>query len=371
MNRLESIKINNNSLTTIDDEVFLDLKLNHLDLSCNRLSGDNFLWPAVNIEYLNLTFNDYKDINASVFENVMTDLWGEIGFSCFHHIRSLATMTTSLVGNPFGCAWLVTDGLASKNVRLGKNYVVSSKLDILKAEGIKCFEDGVNEQKLIVVETKLERNNEVSEINSKFKLGINIFLFSIERLKAIKKICSTRRWQRYKTMISTSGQYCYGCRLVALVCLPHFASLNAFLTSLRGRAKNIESRYNNSPSQLMKSLKVYTERNHKSRNEKIWRWKDLLEIYLYMLNVKISLLSRKRMRKSIRTWERLSRVISEFSAVQCSTDSLLSFTFNLAKNRKFSNSLNLTFISADWKQINVDQLYLLPLFQKIYFKLRQ
>lgn len=77
MSRLESIKINNNSLTTIDDDVFLDLKLNHLDLSCNRLSDDNFLWPAVNIDYLNLTLNDYKEINASVLENVMTDLWGE------------------------------------------------------------------------------------------------------------------------------------------------------------------------------------------------------------------------------------------------------------------------------------------------------
>lgn len=79
-------------------------------------------------------------------------------------------MTTSvLVGNPFGCAWLVNEGLESKNVRLGKNYIVSSKRDILKAEGIKCFEDGVNEQKLIVVESKMEQNGEVSEFNTQFQ----------------------------------------------------------------------------------------------------------------------------------------------------------------------------------------------------------
>jgi Leucine-rich repeat (LRR) protein len=80
MSQLKSIKLNNNSLATIDDGVFSELKLNLLDLSCNQISNDNFLWPSLDIEYLNLTFNEYKEINSSVLENIETELWGEKGF---------------------------------------------------------------------------------------------------------------------------------------------------------------------------------------------------------------------------------------------------------------------------------------------------
>lgn len=79
MTLLKSIKLNNNSLMSIDDAVFSDLKLRRLDLSCNHLSNDNFLWPSsVNIEYLNLTFNEFKLINASVLENTITEFWGKV-----------------------------------------------------------------------------------------------------------------------------------------------------------------------------------------------------------------------------------------------------------------------------------------------------
>lgn len=73
---LVSIKLNNNSLESIDDAVFSDLKLKLLDLSCNWLSNDNFLWTSVDIEYLNLTWNEYKRVNISVLDNIVTDLWG-------------------------------------------------------------------------------------------------------------------------------------------------------------------------------------------------------------------------------------------------------------------------------------------------------
>lgn len=64
----------------------------------------------------------------------------------------------------------MNEGLASKNVQLGKNYVVNSKLNVLKAEGIQCFEgSGMNEHKLIVVESKLKHSNEASGIDSQFK----------------------------------------------------------------------------------------------------------------------------------------------------------------------------------------------------------
>ena len=78
MTLLKSLKLNNNSLTSIDDAAFVDLRLKLLDLSFNRLSSDNFLWPStVNIEFLNLTHNEYKLINASLLDNTVTDFWGE------------------------------------------------------------------------------------------------------------------------------------------------------------------------------------------------------------------------------------------------------------------------------------------------------
>lgn len=52
-----------------------------------------------------------------------------------------------------------------KNVKLGRNYVAESRQNILKVEGIQCFEDDeANERRLIVVESKakVEVEDEVS-----------------------------------------------------------------------------------------------------------------------------------------------------------------------------------------------------------------
>lgn len=62
------------------------------------------------------------------------------------------------------CEWLVKEGLTSKNLRLGRNYVVDSSQNVLKAEGIQCFdENGMTEHRLIVVESKAKVNDEVSQ----------------------------------------------------------------------------------------------------------------------------------------------------------------------------------------------------------------
>jgi Leucine-rich repeat (LRR) protein len=76
---LKTIKLHDNELQSIEDTAFKDLRLLHLDLSCNRLSSDNFLWSeTLEIAYLNLSFNAFSELNASVLENVVvTDLYGE------------------------------------------------------------------------------------------------------------------------------------------------------------------------------------------------------------------------------------------------------------------------------------------------------
>lgn len=84
---LKSIKLNDNLLQQIDTSVFTELKLQHLDLSCNNLSSDNFLWPeTISIAYLNLTFNAYADINSSLLNNIETELYGEMILDVFENL---------------------------------------------------------------------------------------------------------------------------------------------------------------------------------------------------------------------------------------------------------------------------------------------
>jgi hypothetical protein len=79
----------------------------------------------------------------------------------------------------------VKDGLTSKNVRLGKNYVVDSSQSILKAEGIQCFdEDGMEERRLIVVESKVEPKEE------EYELSDDPQIFTICSQKLISHSCS-------------------------------------------------------------------------------------------------------------------------------------------------------------------------------------
>lgn len=74
-------------------------------------------------------------------------------------------METTLSGNPFNCEWLVKEVLESRNVRIGRNYVVASRQNVLGAEGIQCFDaDGITERRLIVVESKITDDVEVSQL---------------------------------------------------------------------------------------------------------------------------------------------------------------------------------------------------------------
>jgi hypothetical protein len=85
--QLDSLRISNNSLDSIADDAFESLNLSHLDLSCNKLQSGGFLWPStVNVRFLNLTFNDFVEIDVSLLENISVDLWGEF-FFCSSLVR--------------------------------------------------------------------------------------------------------------------------------------------------------------------------------------------------------------------------------------------------------------------------------------------
>ncbi|KAG5675192.1 hypothetical protein PVAND_005116 [Polypedilum vanderplanki] len=139
---LKSIRLNGNLLQSINTTTFIGLKLEQLDLSCNNLSSDNFLWPeAVEIAYLNLTFNAFSTINSSVLENIIV---------------------TDLYENPFTCEWLVEEIFASKNVHYGRDYVVRSRHDLFEATGVACTDQHTNVvHRLIVLETGRDLNDDV------------------------------------------------------------------------------------------------------------------------------------------------------------------------------------------------------------------
>lgn len=134
MQLLEFINFSNNSLKQIETNVFQELKkLTILDLSYNNLSLDNFMWPVIDLKYLNLTYNAYKHINVSVLENLVADLYG----------------------NPFDCEFLIEEinSSTSQNIHFGKEYKVKSKGDFLKLPGLQCFEANTGaEHKIIVLE---------------------------------------------------------------------------------------------------------------------------------------------------------------------------------------------------------------------------
>lgn len=176
---IETIRLNNNALEAFDETIFSEMSLKILDLSCNLLSKDNFLWSPLSIEYLNLTFNRYKEINSSALENIMTDLSGKLCNTISNGSldEAFKYLGYLFVGNPFACEWLFREGLFLKNVRLGENYVVDSKRNTFKAEGIQCFdENGTTERRLIIVEPMIEQNNEVSTIISVTQVYAFLFL---------------------------------------------------------------------------------------------------------------------------------------------------------------------------------------------------
>lgn len=262
MSQLVSIKLHNNSLYRIDDFVFAEFKLEALDLSFNKLSDDNFIWPIVTTEYLNLTYNEYESLNASVLENIVTDLWGEVLFA-FGIAMQPSLDWLGFPGNPFDCEWLVREVLASKNIRLGRNYSVDSAQRVLKVEGIQCFDDNKTiERRLVVIETKLDQD-EVGFYCFK-KFPSMTFRFYLNRLRASvnsSRVLSTSQ-ERLLTTIMTTGQFCFGCRSVALEFSSHWKFSDAFSTTPRRRANCIEYRnISNSRSKSWRSLTIWNEVN--------------------------------------------------------------------------------------------------------------
>lgn len=148
--RVESLNLSRNAIAEIDAEIFEDFRRLHvLDLSHNRLAEDAFLWPIVNLHHLNLSYNEFRRLNASLLQGIEQ---------------------VELYHNPWSCQFLVLELMKqSKNVRYGKNYVVHSRDSILNTQGLECTDERGKLRDIVVVETASKVEYSSSEFN-RYKL---------------------------------------------------------------------------------------------------------------------------------------------------------------------------------------------------------
>lgn len=113
-----------------------------------------------------------------------------------YHLLSLSRSSIrEKKGNPFKCEFLAREVLTSKNVRLGRNYIiVESNQDVSKIEGIQCFDkNGTEPHKLLVVVEFKEKENvswAMSSSSSSTLLMLKTFSFHLQSM------ISHERWRR-------------------------------------------------------------------------------------------------------------------------------------------------------------------------------
>lgn len=185
-------------------------------------------------------------------------------------MRVSNAVENEFAGNPFSCEWLVKDALTSKNIRVGEDYVVDSKHNVLRVAGIQCFEEDGSERKLIVVESKLEISDEVggwSFVTFPFVFQQLSFPRRLRVTSKPFKISRPFRWRNRHPMTSISGQYCFGCHAVALACLSLSVFSNVYSESRNGRARIID----------------FLDTRRSPLTTLIWRavlmWNDILKIF--------------------------------------------------------------------------------------------
>lgn len=142
--RLEVLNLSGNALSDIEPNIFEDSKrLRTLDLSHNQLSLDAFLWPVTNLDHLNMSHNQFQQLNVSTLQGL-------------GHVR--------LNGNPWTCQFLILELMKhSKNVEYGKNYAVVSADSIMNTQGIECMDERGKPRDIIVVENFIQPNYSSTE----------------------------------------------------------------------------------------------------------------------------------------------------------------------------------------------------------------
>ncbi|XP_055596813.1 protein artichoke [Uranotaenia lowii] len=135
--RMEILNLSRNEINEIEPTIFEDTgKLAILDLSHNSLKEDAFLLPVINLQHLNMSYNQFARLNTSLLESIQQ---------------------VDLYHNPWGCHFLILELMRqNKNVRYGKNYVVHSTESILNTLGIECIDERGKTRDIVVVEKTIK-----------------------------------------------------------------------------------------------------------------------------------------------------------------------------------------------------------------------
>lgn len=129
---LQQLYLSQNEITEIELNVFLPIKsLKILNLADNKISNDDFLIHLTNLNHLDISFNQFQQLNLSHFIDLQN---------------------AKLYGNPWSCSWLIAEmSEFSSIVQFGHNYTVETEDRLLTMPGIDCNDNGINRSVVVLL----------------------------------------------------------------------------------------------------------------------------------------------------------------------------------------------------------------------------
>ena len=145
LSELEHIDLSKNAIDEIQDDVFSHLrKLRTINLSENQLSTDNFLENVDTLKNLNMSHNQFENLNLSMFYH-------------YHNVE--------LNGNPWNCSWLIAEMMTvSHGIEFGHNYTIEMQDQLLMVPGIDCKDEEGKHRSIVVLEIPKEPHQRSDKI---------------------------------------------------------------------------------------------------------------------------------------------------------------------------------------------------------------
>lgn len=134
LTNLAQLFLSRNEINEIEPNVFVVMKnLSHLDLAGNKISLDDFLFQLSPLQYLDISNNQFPQLNLSHFVDLQN---------------------AKLYGNPWKCSWLIGEMSQFSSVfQFGQNYTVETEDRILTIPGVDCIDrNGVKRSVVVLLQ---------------------------------------------------------------------------------------------------------------------------------------------------------------------------------------------------------------------------